>query len=152
MVFHWSLSARKSPQVSRIHLRIRAILTNAVTWIVSTRPQTSKSSRPFNNPLVIAPIPIGTIISFMLQSFSILLQGRSTYPSSHFPSDLFCGPRRQQSRQFCKFSFLLLLIIIRSGPLAGIRWSVFMLKFHRSLCVWFSRTGSGLTICLYGQS
>ena len=41
-------------------------------WIVSTRPPTSKSSRPFNNPLVIvpnAPITIGTIVTFMFHSF-----------------------------------------------------------------------------------
>ena len=40
----------------------------------------------------------------------------------------------------------LLLIIITSGLLAGIRWSVCMLKSHRSLCVAFSRTGAGLWI------
>ena len=62
---------------------------------------------------------------------------------------LFCGPPGQQSRQFCKFSFflLLLLIIMRSGLLGGIRWSVCMLKSHRSLCESFSRTGTGL--CIY---
>ena len=43
-------------------------------------------------------------------------------------------------------SSLFLLIIIRSGLLAGIRWSVCTLKFHRSLCVSFSRTGAGLWI------
>ena len=55
MVFHWSLSDSKSTQVSRTRLRILAVLSNAVIWIVSTRPPTFKSSRPFNNPLVIAP-------------------------------------------------------------------------------------------------
>ena len=40
-----------------------------------------------------------------------------------------------------------MLIIMRSGLLAGIRWSVCMLKSHRSLCVSFSRTGAGL--CIY---
>ena len=40
-----------------------------------------------------------------------------------------------------------IIIIIRSGLLAGIRWSVFMLKSHRSLCESFSRTGAGL--CIY---
>ena len=72
MVFHWSLSDSKSPQVSRTRLRILAIVSNAVVWIVSTRPPTSKSSRPFNNPLVIvpnAPITIGTIVTFMFHSF-----------------------------------------------------------------------------------
>ena len=37
-----------------------------------------------------------------------------------------------------------LLIIIRPGFLADIRWSVCMLKSHRSLCVLFSGTGAGL--------
>ena len=42
---------------------------------------------------------------------------------------------------------LFLLIIIRSGLLVGIKWSVCMSKSHRSLCVSFSRTGAGL--CIY---
>ena len=65
MVFHWSLSDSKSPQVSRTRLSILAVLSNAVVLIVSTRPPISKSSRPFNNPLVTvpnAPITIGTIV------------------------------------------------------------------------------------------
>ena len=69
MVFHCNLSDSKSPQVSRTRLRILAILSSAVVWIVSTRPSTSKSSRPFNNPLVIvpnAPITIGTIIIIII--------------------------------------------------------------------------------------
>ena len=44
-------------------------------------------------------------------------------------------------------SLFLLLIIIRSGLLAEIRWSVWMSKSHRSLCLSFSRTGAGL--CIY---
>ena len=43
--------------------------------------------------------------------------------------------------------FFLLLIIIKSGLLAGIRWSVCILKSHRSLCESFSRIGAGL--CIY---
>ena len=72
MVFHWSLSDSKSPQVPRTRLSILAILSNAVVWIVSTRPLTSKSSRPFINPLVTAPnapITNGTIVTFMFHSF-----------------------------------------------------------------------------------
>ena len=72
MVSHWSLSDSKSHQVSRTCLRILAVLGNAVVWIVSTRLPTSKSSRPFNNPLVIVPnaqITIGTIVTFMFHSF-----------------------------------------------------------------------------------
>ena len=72
MVFHWSLSDSKSPQVSRTLLSILAVLNNAVVWMVSTRPPTSKSSSPFNNPLVTeqkAPIIIGIIVTFMFHSF-----------------------------------------------------------------------------------
>ena len=70
--FHWSLSDSKSPQVSRTRFKILAVLSNAVVWRVSICPPTSKSSRPFNNPLVIvpnAPITIGTIVTFMFHSF-----------------------------------------------------------------------------------
>ena len=44
-------------------------------------------------------------------------------------------------------SLFLLLIIIRSGRLAEIMWSIYMFKSLRSLCVPFSRTDTGL--CLY---
>ena len=71
MVFHWSPSDSKSPQVSRTRLRILAVLSNAVIWIVSTRSPTSKSSRPFKNPLVIvskAPITLLLIIIIIISS------------------------------------------------------------------------------------
>ena len=82
MVFHWNLSDSKS-QVSRTRLWILAFFSNAVIWIVSTCPPTSKSSRPFINPLVNmpkAPITIGTIVTFMFHSFSNSL-ARSRYLS-----------------------------------------------------------------------
>ena len=121
MAFHWSLSDSKSPQVSRTLLSSLAFLNNVVVWMVSTRPPTSKSSNPFSNPLVTvpnAPITIGIIVTFMFHSF--FNSQASTYPSFHFPSDLFCDQLGQQSQQFCRFSFFL-LIIIRSGFLAEIR-------------------------------
>ena len=76
MVFHWSLSDSKFSQVSRTCLSILAVLSNAVVWIVSTRPPTSKSSRPFNDLLVTVPntpITIGTIVTFMLLLLLLLL-------------------------------------------------------------------------------
>ena len=72
MVFHWRLSDSESPQVSRTLLSILAVFNNAVVWMVSTRSPTSKSSRPFNNPLVTvpkAPITIGVIVTFLFHSF-----------------------------------------------------------------------------------
>ena len=149
MVFHWSLSDSKSPQVFRTRLRILAVLSNAVIWIVSTRLPTSKSSRPFNNPIVIvpkAPITIGTIVTFMFHCFFDSL-ARSRYLSFFSHSFRFilwlAGTAKSTILQILFF----LLIIIRSGLLAGIRWSVCTLKSHRSLCVSFSWTGAGL--CIY---
>ena len=72
MVFHWNSSDSKSPQVSRTLLSILSLLNNAVVWMVSTQPSTSKSSSSFNNPLVTAPkgpITIGIIVTFMFHSF-----------------------------------------------------------------------------------
>ena len=146
--FHWSLSDSKSPQVSRTILNILAVLNNAVVWMVSTRPPTSRSSSPFSNPLVTvpnAPITISIIVTCMFHSFFqfprkvevlILLFTLFQFYSvvsrdskvDYFASSLFLGEG---------------LIIIKSDLLVGIRWSVCMLKSHRSLCVPFSKTGAG---------
>ena len=117
--------------------------------MVSTWPPTSKSSKPFNNPLVIvpkAPITIGIIVTSKFHIFFNSLASSRYLFLFHILSVLFCGLPGQRSRQFCWFSFFL-LIIIRSGLLAEIRWSVCISKSHRSLCVSFSRTGAGL--CIY---
>ena len=149
MVLHWSLSDSKSPQVSRTRLRILAVLSNAVVWIVSTRLPISKSSRPFNNPLVIvpnAPITIGTIVNSKFHSFfQFSIKVEVLIPFFTFLQ--IYSVARQDSKVDNFTDSLFLLIIMRSGPLAGIRWSVCMLKSHRSLCVSFSRTGAGL--CIY---
>ena len=72
MVFHRSLSDSKSSQVSRTLLSILAVLNNAVIWVVSTRSPTTKTSSPFNNPLVTVPktpITIVIIVAFMFHIF-----------------------------------------------------------------------------------
>ena len=127
MVLHWSLSDSKSPQVSRTRLRILAVLSNAVVWIVSTRPPISKSSRPFNNPLVIvpnAPITIGTIVSFMFHCFFNSL-ARSRYLSFFSLSFriILWSAGTAMSTILQIFFFFFLLIIMRSGFLVGIKWS-----------------------------
>ena len=140
MVFHRSLSDTKSHQISRTLLSFLADLNCSVI---------SKSSFHCINPLVTvprAPITIAVIVTFMFHSFfSIPLQGPGNYPSFRILSISFCSPPGQQSPQFCKFS-LFLLIIIWSGRLAKIRWSVCMSKSLRSLCISFSRTDSWLSI------
>ena len=67
MVFYWSLSNSKSPQVSRTLLSILADLNNDVVWIVSTRLLISQPSSPFNDPLVTvtsASITIGMTVNY----------------------------------------------------------------------------------------
>ena len=150
MVFQWRFSDSKSPQVSRTLLSILSVFNNTIVWMVSTRPPTSKSSKPFNNPLVTvpkAPITIGIIVTFMFHSFFNSL-ARSRYLLSLFSHSFSfilwsAGTAKSTILQF----FFFLMIIIRSGLLAEIRWSVCMSKSHRSLCVSFSRTGAGL--CIY---
>ena len=82
MVFHWSRSDSKSPQISRTFLSILADLNNVVVWMVSTGPFISKSTSPFYNPSVTVPrtpITIGIIFTLMFQFFNSLV--RSTYLS-----------------------------------------------------------------------
>ena len=149
MVFQWSLSDSKSPQVSRTRLRILAVLSNAVVWIVSTCPLTSKSFRPFNNPLVTvpnAPITIGTIVTFMFQSF-FQFSSKVEVLILLFTFLQIYSVVRRDSKVNNFVDSLPFLIIMRSDLLAGIRGSVCMLKSHRSLCESLSRIGAGF--CIY---
>ena len=117
MVFHWSLSDSKSPQVSRTRLSILAVLSNAVIWIVFTSPPTSKTSRPFNNPLVTvpkAPITIGTIVIFMFHNF-LNSQVRSRYLSFFSHSFRFILWSARTAKSTILQILFFLLIIIRSG-------------------------------------
>ena len=135
MVFHWSLSDSKSPQVSRTLLSILAespqvsrtllsilaVLNNAVVWMVSTRPPTSKSSSPFSNPLVTvpnAPITIGIIVTCMFRSFFNSL-ARSRYLSlfSHSFSFILWSAETAKSTilQVLFFCWLLLSLVFWPG-------------------------------------
>ena len=73
-------------------------------------------------------------------------EGRGTYPSFTHSFVFILWSAGTAKSTILQISFFL-LIIIRSGLLAGISWSVCMLKSYRSLWVSFSRTGAGL--CLY---
>ena len=118
MVFHWSLSDSKSPQVSRTLLSILDVLNNVVVWMVSTRTPTSKSSSPLSNSLVTipnAPITIGIIVICMFHSFFNSLT-RSRYLSffSHSFSFILWSAGTAKSTILRVIFFL--LIIIRSDP------------------------------------
>ena len=143
----WSISRFiiiYSLRVFHISVSILAVLNSAVVWMVCTHPPTSKSFSPFNNPLVTvlkAPITIGIFITFMFHSFFYSL-AKSRYLSffSHSFSFILWSDGTAKSTilqiLFLIFSFFFFLfIIIRSGLLAEIRWSVCMSKFQWSLFV-----------------
>ena len=118
MVFLWSLSNSKSSQVSRTLLSILAVINNAIVWMVSTRPPTSKSSSPFSKPLVTvpkAPITIGMSPACSTVFFNSL--ARSRYLS--FCSRSFCFIRRSAGTakstilQFLFFCWLLVGLVFR---------------------------------------
>ena len=124
MVFNWSLSDSKSSQVSRTLLSILADLNNAVVSTVSTRSVISQSSSPGTNPLVtVLRAPIGIIVTFMFHSFFNSL-ARSRYISLFLNSFNFtlwsAGTAKSTILQVLCF----VLIMIRSGHLAEIRWSI----------------------------
>ena len=115
MVFHWNLSDSKSPQVSRTLLSILAVLNNAVVWMVSTRPPTSKSSRAFRNHFVTvpkAPITIGIIVTWMFHSFFNSLT-RSRYLSFFSHSFSFSLWSAGTAKSTILHILFFLLIIIR---------------------------------------
>ena len=125
MVLYWSLSDSKSPQVSRTLLSILAVFNNAVVWMVSTRPPTTKSFRPFNNPLVTVPkahITIGTMVTFMchifFQFFSKVEVLILLFTFFQFYSVV---NRDSKVDNFVNSLFYFSSIIIRSGLLAEIK-------------------------------
>ena len=72
MIFHWSLSDNKYPQVSRTHLSILAHLNNTAVWIVSTCRLIFMFFSAFTKPLVTvqrAPKTIDVTVTFMFHSF-----------------------------------------------------------------------------------
>ena len=56
MIFDWSVSDSKAPQVFRTLLSILSDLNNGIVWRVSTRLLISKSSSLCTSPLVTVPI------------------------------------------------------------------------------------------------
>ena len=155
MVFHWSLSDSKSPQVFRTLLSFLAVRNNIVFWMVSTRPPTSKSSSPFSNPLVIvpnAPITIGIIVTCMFHSFFNSL-ARSRYLSFFSHSFSFILWSAGTATLTILQVLFFLLIIIRSGLLAEIRYPcVCPSPIGVYVCYFLGQVlGCAYTICLNGQ-
>ena len=113
--FQWSLSDSKSPQVSMTLLSILAVLNNAVVWMVSTRPPTSKFSSPFYNPLVTVPkaqITMGIIVTFMFHHVVPLARISLTL-SRHFALSLIGSGRSSGQHPVSSHSFCM---YVRAGP------------------------------------
>ena len=147
MVFHWSLSGCKSTWVSRILLSIMADLNNAAVKMVSTRLLISKSSSPYSNTSVAVPsvpITIGINVTFMFQFFQFTCKIKMFILLFLFFRCSFVVNGDSEVHNFA--SSLFFWIIIKSGRLAEIKWSVCMSKFQRSLCVSFSGQDVGLGI------
>ena len=118
--------------------------------MVSTRTPTSKPASPFNNPFVTDPnvlITTGIIVYFMFHSFFQFPSKVEVLILLFIFFQFYSVVSRDSKVDNFADSVLFLLIIIKSGFLAEIMWSVCMSKSHRSLRMSFSRRGDGL--CIY---
>ena len=100
--------------------------------MVSTCSPTSKSSRPFNNPLVIvpkAPITIGTIVTFMFHSFFNSL-ARSRYLSFFLHSFSFILWSATTAKLTILQVLFFLFIIISSDRLAEHYYFHYYFYYH----------------------
>ena len=92
-----------------------------VVWMISTRPLISKSSSPFNNPLVTVPnvqITINVIIIFY--SFTVFSH-QLTLMIFHWRMSDICPQVMWTNRT----KIIFLLINTQSTLLSGIRWFVY---------------------------
>ena len=108
MVFHWSLSDSKSPQVSRTLHSIPADLNYAVVWMVSIHTLISKSPSTCTNTLLSVPSTLITSVSPSLSYsivFSILLKSLGIYLSFRLRPVLSCDQPRPQSSLFSMYTF-----------------------------------------------
>ena len=155
MVFHRGLRDNKFPQVSRTLLSILAVLINAVVWMVSSRPPTSKSSSPFCNPLVTvpnAPTTISMIVTCMFHSFFNSL-ARSRYLSffSHSYSFILWSAGTAKSTIFQVLFFCWLLLSLVFWPRLGDP-CVCRSPIGVYVCHFLGQVlGCAYTTCLYGQ-
>ena len=144
IVFHWSLIYSKSPPVLRTRLNMLTDLTNAVVWMISVCSLTSNSFCPLTLETVAsALIIIGITVTFMFHCFLVLWQGLSTCFSFRF-FGFHSGSRWDGKVNYLAGSLFLLII---TGLLARVRYSVYILKSQRIFWVSSARTESGL--CIY---
>ena len=147
------MSDSKSPQASWTLLSILAVLNNVVVWMVSTLPPTSKSSSPFNIPLVTvpnAPITIGIIVTFIFHSFFNSL-ARSKYLSFFLLSFSFILWSTRTAKStilqvlYCYYYYCEFFIsILNDGLSLGSEWQQFFLDFLDSF-----EFSSSAAVCIF---
>ena len=128
MVFQWSLSESKSPQVFRTLLSILSDLYNAVVCMVSICPPISNRSSPFTKPLGIvpsAPITIGITVTFVSHSLSFL-----------FFSFFFGSLAKSKYLSLFSLSLILTLRSIGTVKSTGQEVGFFFRKLSLGLVVW----------------
>ena len=131
MVFTWSLSCSKSPQVSITLFSILAHL-NTLIWMVSILPLISiSSSLSFKIFGIIpnAPITIGITITHIFHGFFIIWQGLNICQSFHFyfHSTIGWNSKIQLTRSSLFFFFW--LVNDRCGLVVETRGSVYIVLF-----------------------
>ena len=153
MVSLWSFKDNKSLKSPGLFSVFWPISIMQYFGMVSTRSIISKFSSPYTNPLVTAPrvpITIGIRVTFTFHSFFNSLAkvkgliSLFTFFQFYFVVRQYSKVHNSASIFFLFFNFL---IIIRSGRLAEIWWSVCISKSLRSFGFSFSWTNSGL--CIY---
>ena len=150
-------------QASRTLCSILADLSNAVVWIISTRPVISNSSSPCTNLLVTvprAPVIIGIIVTFMFHSFFFNFLTRSRYLSFFSLSFNFTlWSAKSTIMQVLSGGLLFLICFVFCFLLFGlVVWTrlgdLCVSQNSRGVCVSNSPEqilACANTICLYGQ-
>ena len=150
MVFHYSLSDNKFPQVSRILLSIMADLNNALVWMVSNPPLILKSTSPRTNPFVTVPSAqlVSPSLSCSIFFFNSLARSRYlSFFSLSFSFTLCLAGTAKPTIRWVLFLSLNLVVWLRLGD-------PFVSQNHREVCVsnFPGRIlGCAFTIRSYGQ-
>ena len=142
MIFHWSLSDNKSPQVSRTILSILANLNNTVVWMVSI--------------VILFPSPLLSNCSDRTNNNFFLQQGLGNPLFPHFLSVLPSGQPERQSLLFGWFSsfFSFFFFLISLGLVVWPRLDdPFVSQNRREVFASYFLgriMGRAYTICSYG--
>ena len=147
MVFHWSLSDRKSLHVSRTLLGILGDLKNAVVLMVPTRPPTSKSFCPFLSIFSNCTKSIISInVTFMFHSFFFLFPSKVELFIHLLAFFNFYSVASRDSKVH-NFASSLFFSVDYYKVWSRLKRSFCMSKSQRDLWVSFFRTDVGL--CVY---